>query len=83
MIYTHMSVCILFWFLPTVCVSDTYVWVSVSVLDGRALSTTSHSYLPHDGDDANDTCLTFMTAFDFHSNPGRKEGLMGWMVTVD
>lgn len=54
-----------------------YVWVSVSVLDGRALSTTSHSYLPHDGDDANDTYLTFMIALDFHSNPGRKEGLMG------
>lgn len=51
--------------------------VSVSVQDGRAPSTTGHSYLPHDGDDANDTCLTFMIAFDFHSNPGRKEGLMG------
>lgn len=51
--------------------------MSVSVQDGRAPSTPGDSYLPCDGDDANDSYLTFMIAFDFHSNPGRKEGLMG------
>ena len=52
-----------------------YVWMSVSVLDGRAGRTQGHTrlnYLPRDDDsDTNSNHLTFMIAPDFPSHPLR------------
>lgn len=59
----------------TVCVSDTYVWVECVCPGWQSPSTPGQLSALYG--DANDSYLTFMIAFDFHSNPGRREGLIG------